>query len=265
VRVLVEGKVAVVVGVGSGLGREIAVALSEQGARVVLVARNHDYITSVAHELTAADRDAVTVAADISTPAGRTAVIDAVKTQFGGLDALVNVAAHPGDHAGFMDGNIDKWRKTMEVNLWSLLDLTRQCVPLMTGRDGRVVMINAGGSGLSTGREIAPAEQGPPKLFAYQLSKRALAAATTMMAAELAVLGIRVNGVHPGPIGGEHLFDAMQAEADRRGVTYEEVSSEWAHRTPLGYVTPAAEIAQTVVYLCSDLSRPVTGQSIGVQ
>ena len=99
--------------------------------------------------------------------------------------------------------------------------------------------------------------------FVEDLSE--LAEAGGALSAELAPLGVRVNGIHPGPIGGEHLWDAWQREADRRGIDAAQVEREWAERTTLGYVTPAAEIARTAVYLASDLARPITGQGIGVQ
>lgn len=248
---LLEGKVAVVSGVGTGMGREISLAFAEHGADVVLAARSADYLAKVAAEVGEMGRLGVPVTTDISDPSARQRLMDEVRSAFGHLDILVNVAAHGGDYTTFMAGDIAKWRKTMEINLFSTLELTRLAVPLMEGRDGRVIMIN------STAAFHPRAGAG-----AYSTSKAALATATRTLAIELAPLGIRVNGVHPGPIGGDHLFDAMRAEARQRNVEYEQVVAEWSERVTLGYVAPAREIAGSAVFLASDLSRPITGHAI---
>lgn len=248
---LLEGKVAVVSGVGTGMGREISLALAEHGADVVLAARSVDYLAKVAAEVGERGRLGMPVTADISDETARQRLMDEVRLAFGHLDILVNVAAHGGDYTTFLAGNIGKWRKTMEINLFATLELTRLAVPLMEGRDGRIIMIN------STAAFHPRAGAG-----AYASSKAALASATRVLAAELAPMGIRVNGIHPGPIGGDHLFDAMRAEAKQRGVEYDQVVAEWGERVTLGYIAPAREIAGSAVFFASDLSRPITGHAI---
>jgi NAD(P)-dependent dehydrogenase (short-subunit alcohol dehydrogenase family) len=262
---LLQDKVALISGVGSGMGREMALAFAAEGADLVLASRNAEFIDSVAAEVAALGRRAVAVPTDVNVAADRDHLVDVVGEEYGHLDVLVNNAAHPGDRKGFLDGDLVRWRKTMEVNLWVPLELTRACLSLMEGRDGRVIMINAGGSGLPAPKAPATDDSGPVRSTAYTLSKQALSAATRLLAAELAPLGVRVNGIHPGPIGGEHLWDAWKREAERRQVDEQQVAGEWAERTTLGYVTPAAEIARTAVYLASDMARPITGQGIGVQ
>ncbi len=262
---LLNNKVILISGVGSGMGREMALAFAREGADVAVASRNTDYLATVAAEVAELGRRALPVATDVSQADQREALIAAVRETFGHLDVLVNNAAHPGDRKGFLDGDLVRWRKTMEINLWVPLELTRLCLALMQGRDARVIMINAGGSGLPAPKGPVDEESGPVRSTAYTLSKHALASATRFLAAELAPLGVRVNGIHPGPIGGEHLFDAMDREAAQRGISTDQARREWSERTTLGYVTPAAEIARTAVYLASDMARPITGQSIGVQ
>lgn len=248
---LLGGKVGLVAGVGTGMGREISLALAEHGADVVLAARTADYIAQVAKEVEALGRRALPVPTDVTKPEARDELAAAVDEHFGGLDILVNVVAHGGDYKEFLDADLARWRRVMDINLFATLELTRTFVPRMKGRDGRVVMINSVG-GLRP--RVASG--------AYSISKAALAMATRALALELASLGIRVNGVHPGPIGGDHLYDYMRRQADERGVPYEEVVAEYDRMTTLGYIPTAKEIAGSVVYLASDLARPITGHAI---
>jgi NAD(P)-dependent dehydrogenase (short-subunit alcohol dehydrogenase family) len=248
---LLEDKVAVVSGVGTGMGREISLALAEQGSDVVLAARTESYLAEVAKEVEALGRRALVVPTDVSDAAARQRLMGAVADEFGRLDSLVNVVAHGGDYTEFLEADLQRWRKVMEINLFATLELTRLAVPLMSGREGRVIMINTMGS-------VHPGLRGG----AYGISKAALAMATRCLALELAPLGIRVNGIHPGPIGGEHLYDYMRREASERGVPYEEVEAERSRDITLGYIPSAKEIAGIAVFLASDLSRSVTGHGI---
>jgi NAD(P)-dependent dehydrogenase (short-subunit alcohol dehydrogenase family) len=103
-----------------------------------------------------------------------------------------------------------------------------------------------------------------PRFGAYTASKAALAAATKILAAELGEHGIRVNGVHPGYIWGDSVEAYFEHLARRKGITAEEQYREVAGETALGYLPPSNEIAQAVLFFASDMSRPVTGQALGV-
>ncbi|CAN5592558.1 SDR family oxidoreductase [soil metagenome] len=251
---LLEGKVAIVSGVGPGLGRDIAVAFAREGADVVLGGRTEAKLAKVAAEIDEPGRRALVVVADVTDPAACDALVTRAAAELGGIDVLVNNAFHDGDHKRFLDADLDDWRATMEVNLFGALTMTRAAVPhLAASGDGRVIMINT----MSTQRI-------QPRWGAYAASKSALAAATKTLAAELGPQGIRVNGVHPGYIWGDSVEWWFNHQAERRGVTFDEVYQEVAGETALGYLPSSAEIAGTVVYLASELARPVTGQAISV-
>jgi NAD(P)-dependent dehydrogenase (short-subunit alcohol dehydrogenase family) len=142
----------------------------------------------------------------------------------------------------------------MEVNLWGALRMTQAVVPAMRDRgDGRVVMINT-----MSVRRIRP------RFGAYAASKGALETATKTLAAELGPHGIRVNGIHPGYIWGESVQAYFAHQAQRRATSPDDVYREVADETCLGYLPTAAEVAGSVLFFASDLSRPVTGQSLGV-
>jgi NAD(P)-dependent dehydrogenase (short-subunit alcohol dehydrogenase family) len=251
--VLLEGKVALVSGVGPGLGRDIALALAREGADLVLGARTDDRVQAIAAEVGELGRRAVAVHLDVTDRASCDAAV-AATAELGPLDVLVNNAFHDGDFKRFEDADLDAWRQVMEVNFFGSLQLTQAAVPALKQRDdGRIVMVNT----MSTQRIR-------PKFGAYAASKAALATATKTLALELGAHGIRVNGVHPGYIWGDSVEWYLNHQAERRGVPFETVYDEVAGETALNYLPSSAEIAGTVVFLASDLSKPITGQAINV-
>jgi NAD(P)-dependent dehydrogenase (short-subunit alcohol dehydrogenase family) len=251
---LLDGKVALVSGAGPGLGRDIALTFAREGAAVAVAARTAATIDARAAELAAHGASALAVPLDITDAAACAAAVDRVVDTFGGLDVLVNNAFHDGDHTAFLDADLDRWRTTMDVNFFGTLQLTQAAAPALRERgDGRVVMINT-----------MSAVRIRPRFGAYTASKAALAAATKILAAELGEHGIRVNGVHPGYIWGDSVEAYFEHLARRKGITAEEQYREVAGETALGYLPPSNEIAQAVLFFASDMSRPVTGQALGV-
>jgi NAD(P)-dependent dehydrogenase (short-subunit alcohol dehydrogenase family) len=251
---LLEGKIALVSGVGPGMGRDIALAFACEGAAVVLGARTTERVEAVAAEVEALGRRALPVRLDITDRASCDAAVNAAVDAFGTIDILVNNAFDDGDFKRFADADLAAWRRTVDVNLFGTLELTQAVVPVMKEHGGgRIVMINS-----------MSAVRIRERFGAYAVSKAALATATKSLALELGPFGIRVNGVHPGYIWGDSVEQYFAYQAARRGVTPQEVYDEVAGETALGYLPPSSEIAGSVVFFASDLSTPVTGQSLGV-
>jgi NAD(P)-dependent dehydrogenase (short-subunit alcohol dehydrogenase family) len=251
---LLDGKVALVSGAGPGLGRDVALAFGREGATVVVAARTADRVQSLAAEIERAGAGALGLTLDITDADRCRAAVDELTERFGGLDILVNNAFDDGDHRAFLDADLGRWRRTMDVNFFGTLQLTQAVAAAMAARgDGRIVMINT----MSTVRIR-------PRYGAYTASKAALAAITKTLAAELGPHGVRVNGVHPGYIWGESVEAYFEHLAGRTGISPEEQYREVASETALGYLPPSAEIAEAVVFFASDMSRPITGQALGV-
>jgi len=251
---LLEGKVALVSGIGPGMGRDISLAFAREGADVALIGRTQAKLDGVASEVVALGRRALPIVCDIANEAACIATADRVAAELGRLDIVVNNAYDGGDAKEFMDADFDRWRQTIEVNLFGSLSMTRAAVPhLEASGDGRVIMINT----MSTQRI-------QPKWGAYAASKGALQTVTKTLALELGPKGIRVNGVHPGYIYGDSVEWYFNHQADKRGITFQEVYDEVASETCLGYLPHSEEIAGTVVFFASPLAKPVTGQMIGV-
>lgn len=251
---LLEGKVALVSGVGPGMGRDISLAFAREGATVALGARTVARVEAVAAEVGALGARAVPLRLDITDRASCDAAVAATVDAFGTIDILVNNAFDDGDFKRFADADLASWRRTVDVNLFGTLELTQAVVPVMKEHGGgRIVMINS-----------MSAVRIRDRFGAYSMSKAALATATKSLALELGRFGIRVNGVHPGYIWGDSVEQYFAHLASRRGVTPQDVYDEVAGETALGYLPPSSEIAGSVVFFASDLSTPVTGQSLGV-
>lgn len=252
---LLDDRVALVAGVGPGLGREIALAYAHEGADVVLCARKTEQSEEVASLVRELGRRAEVAAVDVTDREACDAAVAVAVEQLGGLHILVNNAFHGGDFSTFEDAELRRWKRTMDVNFFGALTMTQAALPaLKAAGDGRIVMINT----MSSTNNIEKA------YGAYAASKGALAVATRTLAAELGEHGIRVNAVHPGYIMGPNVEIYFEMQAKERGITPDEVYAEVASETALGYLAPAAEIAGAAVFFASDLARPITGQFIGV-
>ena len=251
---LLDGRVAIVSGIGPGMGRDISLQLAEHGACVVAGARTEANVGALVDELKAEGREALGVQLDITDEASCAAAVAAALDRFGHVDVLVNNAFDDGDHRSFTSADLDNWRRTMETNFFGTLQLIRAVVPAMRERgEGRIVNINS-----------MSAVKVEPRYGAYAASKSALATITKTLALELGSFGIRVNAVHPGYIWSEKLQMYFQYLADKNGISYDEQLDSIVSTTALGYLPHSSEIAGAVVFLASDLAKPITGQAIHV-
>ena len=251
---MLDGKVALVSGLGPNLGRSVALALADEGAELVLAARKEKRLVRVAAEIAERGGTATCVPTDVTDEASCAALAEAIAEQHGRLDVLVNNAFSDGTHTTFADGGLAGWRETMDVNLWGTLGLTHALLGVLEAAgDARVIMVNS----MSTWKI-------EPGFGAYVASKGALAAVTKTLAVELGSKGIRVNGVHPGYIYGAGVEWYLNHQAEERGVDFGVVYDELAGETALGYLPPADEVAGSIVFFASPLARCITGQSLGV-
>jgi len=251
---LLENRVAIVSGVGPGMGRDIALRFAREGANLALGARSADYLESVAKEVRALGRRAVALPTDISKLEDCARLVGRAEEELGGVDILVNNAYHPGDYELFEHADLERWREPLEVNLFGSLRLTQEVVPRMKRRGGgAVVFINS-----MIVREVLPT------MASYAASKGALLAAAQGLARELGPHRIRVNSVLPGYIWGATLEGYFKAQAEARKVSPEVVYREVAAKLALGAIPGSEEIAGAVLFFASQLSSVVTGQSLDV-
>jgi NAD(P)-dependent dehydrogenase (short-subunit alcohol dehydrogenase family) len=251
---LVEGKVAVVTGVGPGLGRATALALAREGAAVALVARSADRLADVAEEINGAGGRAVAVPASVTKPDDCERVAAIAVEELGGIDIVVNSAFRGDPFTSVEASDLDVWRKIFEVNFYGPTLMTRACLPAMRARGGGSVVMVASQSA----RKIRANEAG------YAASKGALITLTRSLATELAADHIRVNAVVPGWIWGPNVQLYVDWQTQSRGIAAADVIAEITAEIPLGEIPPQEDIAEAIVFFASGMSRVITGQTLDV-
>jgi NAD(P)-dependent dehydrogenase (short-subunit alcohol dehydrogenase family) len=250
--VLLADKVAIVSGAGPGLGRSICLQFAKHGARLVIGDLDEQAVTDSIAAVRAAGGQATGRVTDITSRADCDALVRHAVDEFGSLDILVNDAYNGGDFALFQDADLATWRATSDVNVFGTLNLTQAALAsLIASGSGRVVMI------CTHGVDVIQ-----PTFGAYTGSKAALAHFTKLLAAELGAHGIRVNAVFPGPIWGGNLRGYLDMQAGERGVEPQVVYDEFAAKNALHALIPPDDIADSVVFLASDMARPITGQAL---
>jgi NAD(P)-dependent dehydrogenase (short-subunit alcohol dehydrogenase family) len=251
---LVAGRVAIVSGIGPGMGRDVSLALASEGADLVLAARTASKITEVADEVRKLGRRALEVPTDVTSADDCKRLVARAQSELGRIDVLVNNAFDMGGFVRMEDATAEDLLRPIRVNLLGSMQLTREVLPVMKAQGrGSIVMINS-----MIIRDVLP-NMGP-----YGASKAALMAATQGLAREVGVHGIRVNSVVPGYIWGPSLQGYFAHQAKQRGIDPQAVYDEVAANTALRHLPTSEEIADAVVFFASDLSRVVTGQSLDV-
>ena len=198
----IPGLRALVTGASGGLGRAIAIELARQGANVMLLARRENELRKVADEISKLGGSAGRVeifVGDVTSPTARSAVLEATKAAFGGLDLLVNNAG-AGAIGRFEAADADRLRKIFELNFFAAAELTREALPFL--KAGRAPMIVNIGSILG--------HRATPQNSEYCASKFALRGLSEALRVELQPLGIDLLLVTPGPTGTDfwdHLVD----------------------------------------------------------
>jgi NAD(P)-dependent dehydrogenase (short-subunit alcohol dehydrogenase family) len=250
-RGLVEGKVAIVSGVGTGLGRSIAIALAEEGAQVVLAARNGARLEGIAAEITGMGGNALAVSTDVSVAGECAQLVDRAVDEFGCIDVVVNNGHHQGDFTELAESRIDDWESVFAVNLYGPMRIIQAAIPVMRARGhGKIVNVNSGA-----------VISNKPTLGAYSASKAALASVTKTLALELGRSGIRVNGIYVSSMVGDNVVEWGMRVAAAEGISFD----EWLARKSeaefaTGTMPRPDEVAGVVLFLASDMSCTVTGQ-----
>lgn len=241
-----EGKVALVTGASAGIGRESALAFASAGARVVVSDVVVDGGEETVERIEAAGGEATFVRADVSQTAEVEALVGRTVETYGRLDCAHNNAGIEGDMAPTADCAEANWDRTIAINLKGVWLCMRYEIPQMLRQGGGVIVNTASVAGLV----------GFANLPAYVASKHGIAGLTKTAALEYAEQGIRVNAVCPGVI--------HTAMIDRIVGDDAVAVSQFTALEPVGRMGLPAEVAQVVVWLCSDAASFVTGVAMPV-
>ncbi|MEV3990442.1 SDR family oxidoreductase [Streptomyces sp. NPDC049837] len=246
-------KTVIVSGVGPGLGHQVAAAVVRDGGNAVLGARTEANLAACAERIDPEGRRSARLATDI-TDEGRCEALAALAVaRFGGIDAVVHVAAYDSYFGGLEDADFGAWRDVLDVNLLGTLRMTRACLPALKKRGGAVVII---------GTQSAVAAPSQVRQAAYAASKGALTSAMYSLAHELGPHRIRVNTVLPGWMWGPPVQAYVRLTAEAEGVPEGEVLGRLAERMALPELATDADVAEAAVFLASDRARAITGQSL---
>ena len=250
-----RGRKAVVTGSTAGIGRAIAEGLARAGAAVVINGRGEERVGAAVKEVRTLfpAADIAGFSADLATAAGA----DDFAARAGDDDILINNVgtAKPKPFLALTDGD---WRDLFELNVMSGVRMTRHYLPAMTTRGwGRVVFISS---------ESALAI--PKEMIDYGMTKTAQLAIARGVAESVAGTGVTVNAVLPGPTNSEILSNWMKATAASEGITQDEAEQNFLKTmrptSLLGRFTTTDEVANMVVYLCSEQASGTTGAALRV-
>ena len=237
-------RVAITAG-AAGIGRVMADGFAACGARVFLCDVDREALAACPHP---------SVLADVETPAGCDAFMDAALAHLGGLDALLNNAGIAGPTARVEDVDPEALSRTLRIDLEAMFHCARRAVPAL----------REAGGGSIVNLSSAAGRFGFPLRSPYAAAKWGVVGFTKSLAVELGPDGIRVNAILPGLVEGDRIRRVIEAKAQARGVSFGEQEAETLRNVSLRcYVTPQ-DIANMALYLCSPFGATVSGQALSV-
>jgi NAD(P)-dependent dehydrogenase (short-subunit alcohol dehydrogenase family) len=244
---MLKGKVALITGASSGIGKATAVLMAQNGARVSLTGRKAEELEQLVRQIEEGGGQAACFAADLMVPQDRRRIVAATVERYGALDILVNSAGI------IASGNIENtsfeaWRDMFTINLDSVFDLMQLSLPHLAKTKGNIVNVSS-----VTGIRAFPG------LLAYCVSKAGVDQLTYCSALELAPKGIRVNAVNPGVV--------VSNLHRRSGMDEQRYAAFLKHSTtthPLGRVGKPEDVANLILFLASDKASWITGGSHAV-
>ena len=239
-----DGRVALVTGGGSGIGRSTCLAFAARGARVAVCDISEESGPATVELVTGAGGEAAFFRVDVTDEPQVAAMVDAVVDQLGGLHMAYNNAGVEGMRVRLHETPTEHWRKVMSVNVDGVYFCMKYELAHMVGHGGGAIVNASSTFGLAGGA-------GGP----YPASKHAIVGLTKSVALDYALDGIRVNSIHPGAI------ETPMIERLREDPVLGE-ALETMH--PMGRMGEPEEIAEAVVWLCSDAASFVTGHTMVV-
>jgi NAD(P)-dependent dehydrogenase (short-subunit alcohol dehydrogenase family) len=238
------GRIAIVTGAASGIGRATAEALAAGGASVVIADVDDEGALATAASIGAADRTAI-VHTDVRNEGSVNEMVAVAVERFGRLDCACNIAGISSAPQAFVDIDAAEWQRVLDVDLTGVfLCMQAELRQLLAQNDGGAIV------NVSSGAGLVPAP-GQPQ---YTAAKHAVLGLTKQAAQEYARNGIRVNAVLPGQTETEPMRAYLDAQPDG--------GERLLRRIPMGRMARPAEIAESIAWLCSDASSYVSGVSL---
>jgi NAD(P)-dependent dehydrogenase (short-subunit alcohol dehydrogenase family) len=237
------GKVVLVTGAGSGMGRASSIAFADAGARVAVLDINSESGAETVKQIEAAGGEAVFFEVDVADDSAVRRAVDAVVEQLGRLDVAHNNAGAEGQHGFLLEQDPANWRRTLDVNLSSVFYCMQAEIPHMLNSGGGSIINTASAAGLIGAYGLTP----------YVAAKHGVVGLTKAAANEFSERGIRINALCPGPVETPFISSFPPSWTERL-----------LSGTPIRRLAQPDEISQAVLWLGSDASSYVVGASISV-
>jgi len=243
---MLSGKTALITGGGRGIGRAIALAFAEEGARIAVAARTAEQVEQVAKEI---GNNAIALVCDVSDSQS----VAHMFSEVGDIDILVNNAGIA-ESATIVNTTDELWHRHLSINLSGTFYCTRAALPAMLKKGwGRVINIAS----------IA-GKTGAPYIAAYSASKHGVLGLTKSIALEVATSGITVNAICPGYVDTEMTSRGVERITSRTGRTAEEALDTLKKMSPQNRLVTSEEVAALALLLASDEGRGINGQGINI-
>ncbi len=249
-----KDKVAIITGGGYGIGKEIALAYARHGMKLALAARSEGPLAESRAAVEKLGAKAITIRTDVAKEADCARMVEQTIAAFGRVDILVNNAGIAGPTKRLTEMSLAEWQEVIDINLTGAWLAARAALPAMAKQGGGNVLMISSGAG----------RRGYPLRSPYASSKWAMIGLTQTLAGEWGPAGVRVNCICPGAVEGDRIERVMHARAEALGVPYAQIRKGFESGAALQRIVTEAEVARVAVFLISDLSAGVTGQTINV-
>lgn len=241
-----SGRVAIVTGGGTGIGRATALLLAERGADVAVAGRRVEPLEQTAADIRALGRRGLALATDVRKHDEAQAMVDAAIAEFGRLDILINNAGGAHGHVGLSKVDLAKWDRDIQLNLSAAQYCAQAALPHLKKAKGNIVNISS-----------LAGVHGTKGVGAYSAAKAGLQMLTRVMASEWGPTGVRVNCVAPGMTATEVAREGWEKSGfDAAGIA--------KTAFPLGRYGEMREVAQMIVFFASDAASYITGETVAV-
>ncbi|WP_158737254.1 SDR family NAD(P)-dependent oxidoreductase [Alteribacillus sp. YIM 98480] len=249
-----NSKTAIVTGAGKGMGREIALTLSDAGANLAVTDIDENSLQSVKEELQQNGKsNVIAIKADVTNENDANALVNSTINEFGNLDILVNNAG-VSSAVNFSEISEREWDRIFDINVKGVFLCSKAAVPHMVKRrSGKIINISS-----------MVAKEAIPLFVHYSASKFAVLGMTQGLAKEVAEYNINVNAVCPGVVRTPLWEPLLKQLSKERSISSEEAFLDFTKDIPLQRPQEPKDIANMVLYLSSDLSKNITGQGINI-
>ena len=250
---MVKGRVALVTGGGTGIGKAIGLQLAKNGARVAIASRNRSHLDAASAEFRSLSLPVLPVQMDVRNKKDVQRAVSEVVAEWGEIHILVNNAGISG-LITTDDPDDTKWYDILDTNLNGMYLITKEVLQHMPEHQGgRVINISS-----------VLGKFGVPGYTAYCTTKHGMIGFTRALALEVVNRGITVNAICPGWVDTEMATQGIKETAALQGITPEEFRAQAVAAVPIKRFLEADEVAGLVCYIASDLARGITGQAINI-